>query len=144
MIRKKNLTIFICVLIAVVCALVILVFVKRKEQLSAGTQVTDQPKKGTLVIYKAGWCGACKAISSNWEEAKTFIINNIPGIKVAEIDHENHADLIRSHGVKGYPTIRFLKCGLENPGNYEEYSGNRTSEDIIQFAQSELGKEWVC
>lgn len=53
---------------------------------------------------------------------------------VADVDCTVHQDLCGTHGVQGYPTIKY-----GDPNNMEDYQGGRTFEDMQTFAKENLG-----
>ncbi len=64
----------------------------------------------------APWCGHCKALAPEYEEAATTLKEK--NIKVAKIDCTEEADLCQKHGVEGYPTLKVFR-GLENVAPYK-------------------------
>lgn len=67
----------------------------------------------------APWCGHCKALAPEYEEAATTLKEK--NIRLAKVDCTEEADLCKSHGVEGYPTLKVFR-GLDN---VTPYSGQR-------------------
>jgi hypothetical protein len=54
-----------------------------------------------------------------------------------QVDCTQKEDLCKAHDVTGYPSIRVFRNGRDDiyyPGKHESYSGDRTKEDLVNFA----------
>jgi len=83
-----------------------------------------------MMEFYAPWCGHCKNLKSDWEQAATELKGKV---KVGAIDCTAQESLCGEFGVKGYPTLKFFGAD-KTP---EEYNGARDSASIVAFA---LGK----
>jgi len=80
-----------------------------------------------LAEFFAPWCGHCKSLAPEYEEAATTLKEK--NIALAKIDCTEEADLCRDHGVEGYPTLKVFR-GLDN---VSPYSGQRKAPAIISY-----------
>lgn len=75
----------------------------------------------------APWCGHCKALAPEYEEAATTLKEK--NIKLAKIDCTEETELCQQHGVEGYPTLKVFR-GLDNVGPYK---GQRKAGAITSY-----------
>lgn len=64
----------------------------------------------------APWCGHCKALAPEYEEAATSLKEK--GIHLAKVDCTEEADLCKDQGVEGYPTLKVFRGKLDDPTTY--------------------------
>jgi len=78
-------------------------------------------------IVFAPWCGHCKALAPEYEEAATTLKEkNIP---LAKIDCTEEAELCKDNGVEGYPTLKVFR----GPNNVSPYTGQRKAQAYVSF-----------
>merc|ERR1712000_269022 len=89
----------------------------------------DFVKGNELVLaeFFAPWCGHCKALAPEYEEAATSLKEK--DIKLAKIDCTEEADLCKEYGVEGYPTLKVFR-GLDN---ISPYTGQRKAPAITSY-----------
>ena len=89
----------------------------------------------SLVIFKAEWCGHCKR---TMPEIQKLMDKNLENVKIVVIDSDQQPELIKQHGVQGFPTIRMYPQGLSNKDTYEDFDGERNVEGFTRFLERVL------
>jgi protein disulfide-isomerase A1 len=86
-------------------------------------------KENPLVLaeFYAPWCGHCKALAPEYEDAATKLKEK--GIPLAKIDCTAEAELCEKHGVQGYPTVKVFR----GPDSSSPFGGQRKSDAIVSY-----------
>ncbi|KAF5516927.1 Protein disulfide-isomerase [Colletotrichum siamense] len=89
----------------------------------------DFIKTNDLVLaeFFAPWCGHCKALAPEYEEAATSLKEK--NIKLVKVDCTEEADLCQEYGVEGYPTLKVFR----GPESISPYSGQRKAAAITSY-----------
>jgi thiol-disulfide isomerase/thioredoxin len=85
-----------------------------------------------FVIVYAPWCGACKASKDQFDALEKGYKGKT---KVMMINGDDHKDLVKKMGVKGFPTMRYYPSGLD--GSFEEFTGERTIDGMKEFIEKQ-------
>lgn len=97
----------------------------------------------SLILFHAEWCGHCKALMPIWNMLGGMIEKNtINLVKISCVKKQEQCNKMKF--IKGYPTIIYVPSvkTLQDDENLQNkmviYSGQRTSENIIQFIKDNI------
>jgi len=85
-----------------------------------------------LIKFYAPWCGHCKKLEPVWKHVSQSLSDS--PVRVGRVDCTRFTAVSAEFGIKGFPTIMFLKG--EDVYTYE---GDRTREDIVAFTKRMMG-----
>lgn len=86
-----------------------------------------------LVEFFAPWCGHCKNLAPEWENAAKQLKGSV---QLGAVDATEHQSLASKYGVKGYPTIKMFPAGKKKKA--KDYQGPREAAGIVSYALQEL------
>ncbi|KAG8071020.1 hypothetical protein GUJ93_ZPchr0006g41161 [Zizania palustris] len=91
-----------------------------------------------VVEFYAPWCGHCKQLAPEYEEAGAVLRAHDPPIVLAKVDASNelNRDLAGKYDVQGYPTIKILRG---RGASASEYAGPRDAAGIVEYLKKQAG-----
>ena len=142
--KLKNIDKQVLILI-VVCVLILLVvlFYPRKQQTGVklvpvkGTSYyqavfegMENQNKGQIVFFGTEWCGYCKKLQPSWSKFK----KNHPNVNCVYVDCDKQKDLAKKHNIKGFPTIKYLPNGLNDPTGSQIMNAANNYSSLVEFS----------
>ena len=117
---------------AVLCILLLTVLVMVRATAVTKENLAELAgERAVYVLFKAPWCGHCKAMAPAWE-ALTKDYEDSETLFVAECDCTGECKELCSHvGVQGYPSIKYGSVDA-----LEDYKGGRDLEALQAHAAS--------
>ncbi|RDW74738.1 protein disulfide isomerase PDI1 [Aspergillus mulundensis] len=80
-----------------------------------------------LAEFFAPWCGHCKALAPQYEEAATEL--KAKNIALVKVDCTAEEDVCKEQEVTGYPTLKVFR----GPNVVKPYAGARKTKDIVSY-----------
>jgi protein disulfide-isomerase A6 len=85
-----------------------------------------------IVEFYAPWCGHCKRLEPEWNQAATDLKGEV---KVGKVDATAEPNLASRFGVNAYPQIKLFPTGPKSDSLAEDYNGGRDASSIVSWAQ---------
>jgi len=87
-----------------------------------------------MVEFYAPWCGHCKNLAPEWENAATQLKSQ--NVKLGAIDATSETNLAQRYEIQGFPSIKLFSAGGKDKA--VDYNGPREADGIVQYALSTL------
>ncbi|XP_064620001.1 protein disulfide-isomerase A3-like [Lineus longissimus] len=102
----------------------------------ANFQSTLEGFDTALVKFYAPWCGHCKRLAPEFDDASSRLLANDPPVHLVKVDcTADGKDSCSKHGVSGYPTLKIFKNGEVA----SDYDGPRQADGIVSFMKKQAG-----
>jgi protein disulfide-isomerase A6 len=88
-----------------------------------------------LVEFYAPWCGHCKALAPEWEQAASDLKGSV---KLGALDATAHETISQEFGIRGFPTIKVFGPSAASAADAQDYQGPRTASGITSYALQAL------
>ena len=95
--------------------------------------IAKKPK--VLVLFFTQNCGYCKDLKPAWESAQEQLPDLLTSIDCTNGEDPGVKAVMKKYNVGSFPYMVFFNNAVVQ----EEYTGPRTTEDIIQYVKSKTG-----
>ena len=94
-----------------------------------------------LVEVYAPWCGHCKSLAPQYEQAANLLKESNSPVVLAKLDgsQEEERNLVSRLQVRGFPTLIFYNHGVA-----VQYGGPRTAEGIVAWVTKKSGPTYTA
>jgi protein disulfide-isomerase A6 len=105
---------------------------------SAESKKSKKSKKAKIILIWADWCGHCVKFKPEFDKCRQEVAGCSlkDNVEVIDYNEKEYPEKIKEYGGKGFPTVVFE----DSEGNFDSYEGPRTSEALISFINTKLGK----
>ena len=84
-----------------------------------------------LVDFWAPWCGPCRMMAPQFEQAATILE---PSVRLLKVNTENEQALAGQYGIRSIPTLKLFHRGRE----IANQSGAMGAKDLVRWVQANI------
>ncbi|OQS01926.1 disulfide-isomerase [Thraustotheca clavata] len=88
-----------------------------------------------LVEFYAPWCGHCKSLAPEWEQAASELRGSV---KLGALDATANEAKAAEYGIQGFPTIKVFGPNAASASDATDYQGPRQASGITAYALQKL------
>lgn len=92
--------------------------------------ISAEGSASSFYFLSQKWCGHCTKLTPTWNDLVDKYKND-GRITFEKVDCEENKSTCHDFGVKGYPTLIFVK----KDGSHVRYHGSRSLSDLSQFVE---------
>jgi len=135
-------------LLLVYCSFLIFAYLQKKnldkkkvhfKETFEDSAESKKSKKAKIILIWAEWCGHCVDFKPKFEKCRQEVSDSTvlnDKIEVIDYNDKDYPTKIKEYGGKGFPTVVFE----DTEGNFDSYEGPRTTDGLISFINTKLGK----
>ena len=123
LLKKHSKTICIVLILAIV--LVVVLYMMKKKSSGEG-EVGHKNTNRQLVFFHMNGCGHCESMKPEWQ--KLVEMGQYKGVEFVDIESNEDRELLEKHKIRGFPTIKLCKNGVEDVENCVTHEGERSAE----------------
>lgn len=121
-----------CIIISVLLLFVIVLSLQNAGILPEQFNNMNNNGEPTIALFHANWCGHCKNLMPHWKKFEKSH-HQKDNILVVNVESDDNPALIKKHGVRGFPTIKYCPKGVNNTDGTITYEGSRNLPGLIEF-----------
>ena len=134
-------------LLLVYCAFLIFAYLQKKnldkkkvhfKETFEDSAESKKSNKSKIILMWAEWCGHCVNFKPEFDKCRQEVAGSSlkDHVEVLDFNEKDYPKKLSEYGGKGFPTVVFE----DSEGNFDSYEGPRTSEALIEFINTKLGK----
>jgi thiol-disulfide isomerase/thioredoxin len=99
---------------------------------------TPKNNKSKIILMWAEWCGHCVNFKPEFDKCRQEVAASSlkDHVEVLDFNEKDYPKKLAEYGGQGFPTVVFE----DSEGKFDSYEGPRTSEALISFINTKLGK----